>query len=369
MKPNKIIRSGLSTINSLNHRLYARIKSASKQKAEITFIGEKKQERVNAQLFSYDAGEVIEKRDFSNYADVKKLDGKKVHWLNFHGIHDVKLFESLATSLDLDRITIRHIVDTTQRPKVDENDSYLFFTIKSILERKEDEIEIEQLSFVLGRGYLISFQEKKGDHFEHIRNRIRNNEGIVRKKECDYLLYLLLDAILDNYYETIDALLEDVAELEREVLKTPTQNTLLKIEQKKKIGVLMKKSLSPLREALTNILNYKTGFIDKSNMKYFRDLKNSCSNAIEEMDSINQSLEGLTNIYFSSLSHKMNEVMKMLTLVATIFIPLTFIVGIYGMNFDNMPELHTRYGYFLVLAIMALIMAGMIFYFKKKRWF
>src|SRR5690606_37336236 len=120
------------------------------------------------------------------------------------------------------------------------------------------------------------------------------------------------------------------------------------------------------RAALTNILNYKTGFIDKSNMKYFRDLKNSCSNAIEEMDSINQSLEGLTNIYFSSLSHKMNEVMKMLTLVATIFIPLTFIVGIYGMNFDNMPELHTRYGYFLVLAIMALIMAGMIFYFKKK---
>lgn len=368
IKPEKLIKSGIKSVARLNRRLYSGIKSASKQSAEITFIGEKKQEEVKAQLFEYDPHTVDEETDFNDFDHLKKLEKGKVYWVNFHGIHEVKIFEELAKVLSFDRLTIRHVVDTTQRPKVEEQENYLFFTIKSILERVEDEIEIEQLSFILGKGYLISFQEKRGDHFGHIRTRIKENLGLVRKKGSDFLLYLLLDAILDNYFETIDALNEDLVDLEKETLKTPAQTTLLKLESKKKVGGIIKKSLVPLREALINILNDKTSFIEKGNMKYFRDLKNNCSRAIEEIESFNQSLESLTNIYFSSLSHKMNEIMKVLTLVATIFIPLTFIVGVYGMNFDYMPELHFRYAYFIVWGIMIAVFIAMMAYFKSKKW-
>jgi len=364
----KIIKKSIRTISRINEKLYSNIKSASKKRADITFIGEKKLEKVQAQLFEFDDKQLNEILDFKEFGKLKRLNKNKVYWLNFHGIHEVKLFEELAGVFDFDKITIRHIVDTTQRPKVEEYKHYLFFTIKSMLERIENEIEIEQLSFILGNGYLISFQEKIGDHFEHIRHRVRESLGIVRNKKSDFLLYLLLDAILDNYFETIDGLNEDVSEIERETIKDPSQQTLLKIESKKKDVGIIRKSLIPMREAMTNILNDKVHFIEDVNMKYFRDLKNSCSNAIEEIDSLSQSLEGLTNIYFSALSQKMNEIMKVLTLVATIFIPLTFIVGIYGMNFDNMPELHSKNGYFYVLGIMGVLLIGMVFYFRKRKW-
>lgn len=368
ISPDKLLKSGIRSITRLNRKLYSGIKSASKRNADITFIGEKKQEQVKAQLFEYDQHALLEIRDLPDFEKLKAPEENKVYWVNFHGIHEVRIFEGLAKVLRLDRITIRHVVDTTQRPKVEEHENYLFFTIKSILERIEDEIEIEQLSFVLGKSYLVSFQEKKGDHFEHIRHRIRDNLGLVRKKSSDFLLYLLLDAILDNYFETIDALNEDLEALEKETLKDPTQNTLIKLEDKKKTGSVIKKSLVPLRDAIVNILNDKTRFIDKNNMKYFRDLKNNCMRAIEEIESFNQSLDSLTNIYFSSLSQKMNEIMKVLTLVATVFIPLTFIAGIYGMNFDYMPELHYRYGYFVVWGVMVVLFIAMLIYFKRKKW-
>ena len=208
----KILKKSIRTIFKLNRQLYSKVKSASKKKADITFIGEKKLEKVQAQLFEYDENGLKEIQNFDKFQHLKKIDQDKVYWLNFHGIHEVSLFEELAKIFNLDKITIRHIVDTTQRPKVEEYNHYLFFTIKSMLQRVENEIEIEQLSFILGKGYLISFQEKVGDHFEHIRHRVREGQGIVRNKKSDFLLYLLLDAILDNYFETIDKINEEILE-------------------------------------------------------------------------------------------------------------------------------------------------------------
>jgi magnesium transporter len=235
---------------------------------------------------------------------------------------------------------------------------------------KDDELrlKVEQLSFVMGKNFIVSFQEEVGDHFEHIRNKMREDLGLVRKRDCDFLLFQLLDAILDNYFETIDFINSEVALIEKETLKNPKQSTLLLIEKNKKDVDKIKKSLSPFKEALTNILTDRTHFIEKKNRKYFRDLKNSCTSAIEEANATYAALESLTNIYFSTLSHKMNEIMKVLTTVATIFIPLTFIAGIYGMNFQYMPELQWRYGYFAIWGVMLLVFLGMLIYFKNKKW-
>jgi magnesium transporter len=215
---------------------------------------------------------------------------------------------------------------------------------------------------------VVSFQEEVGDHFDHIRNKMRENLGLIRKRECDFLLFQLLDAVLDNYFETIDYVNHEVALIEKETLSNPKQSTLLLIEKNKKDVDKIKKSLSPFKEALTNILKDRTHFINKGNRKYYRDLKNSCFNAIEESNATYAALESLTNIYFSTLSNKMNEIMKVLTTVATIFIPLTFIAGIYGMNFENIPELKWHYGYFGIWGVMIVVFLGMMLYFKNKKW-
>ncbi len=290
------------------------------------------------------------------------------YWLNVHGIHEVDLVEKIGQTLNLERLTIRQLLDTTQRPKVDDYDDYVFFSVNSILKNESQQLNIEHLSFVLGKNYVLSFQEELGDHFDHIRYKMRENLGLVRKRECDFLLFQMLDAILDNYFETIDIINHEVTLVEKETISNPKQSTLLLIEKNKKDVDKIKKSLSPFKEALTNILKDRTHFINKRNRKYYRDLKNSCMNAIEEANATYTALESLTNIYFSSLSQKMNETMKVLTTVATIFIPLTFIAGIYGMNFEHMPELKWRYGYYTIWGVMIGVMIGMVIYFRRKKW-
>ena len=371
-RPDKVLLQGLRTLGSigdnLTFNLYSKAKSESKGKAETVFIGKKKLEKVSAQLFEYDPDSFEEKEPATDFSELAALHPEKSYWLNFHGLHDVSLFEQLSGVMSLDRLTTRQMLDTTQRPKVQEYEHYLFFSVKSILDTESHHLNIEQISFILGKNYVVSLQEEEGDHFGHIRNKIREKVGQIRHQKCDFLLVQLLDAVLDNYFETIDSFNLTVSELEKEVLSNPTQKTLLKLEKYKKDTQLIKKSLMPFKEALTNILNGRTGFIQTENEKYFHDLLNSCKSATEEVESTGKSLESLTNIYFSSLSQKMNETMKVLTTVSTIFIPLTFIVGVYGMNFDYMPELRYRNGYFVIWGVMAAILVVMLVYFKRKKW-
>ncbi len=371
-RPDKILLAGLRTLGSigdnLTFNLYSRAKSEAKGKAETVFIGKKKLEEVAIQLFEYDPNDCEEIDQPDDFDVLKKLKHEKSYWLNFHGLHEVSLYEELSKVMSFDRLMVRQMLDTTQRPKVEEYSEYLFFSVKSILQTEQKELNIEQISFILGANYIISLQEEKGDHFDHIRHKIREKLGMVRHKKSDFLLVQLLDAVLDNYFETIDSFNLIVSELEREVLKDPTQETLLKLEKYKKDTQLIKKSLMPFKEALTNILNGRTRFIQDENEKYFHDLLNSCKSATDEIESTSKNLESLTNIYFSSLSQKMNETMKVLTTVATIFIPLTFIAGIYGMNFEYMPELKYRYGYFVVWGVMGAVLLFMLFYFKRKKW-
>lgn len=368
MKSLRSLTEITGSITGISFNSYSKLKSEAKGKSEYTFIGEKKVEEVNLQLFTYNENDCLETQEKTDFKLVDKSNQSNNYWLNLHGIHDVPLVEAIADTLNLENLTVRQVIDTTQRPKMEDYDDYIFFSIKSILKDENDRLDIEQLSFVLGKNYLVSFQEKVGDHFNFIRQRMRDNLGLVRKRECDFLLFQLLDAILDNYFETLESINHEIAFIERQTLTNPKQSTLLLIEKNKKDVSKIKKSLAPFKEALTNILQDRTHFLNKGNRKYFRDLTNSCSNAIEEANATYSALESLTNIYFSSLSQKMNETMKVLTTVATIFIPLTFIAGVYGMNFENMPELKWQYGYFGVWGIMILVLIGMIYYFKKKKW-
>lgn len=368
MKSLKSLTSITGSITGINFNFYSQIRSEAKGKSELTFIGQKKMDEVQLQLFTYNESEISESKEITDFSLIDLTNTTKNYWLNIHGIHDVNLIDNIGKKLELERLTVRHLIDTTQRPKVDDYDDYIFFSVKSVQKGEDQQLKIEQLSFVLGKNFVASFQEEVGDHFDHIRSKLRENLGLIRKRECDFLLFQLLDAILDNYFETLDHINHEVALIERETITNPKQSTLLLIEKNKKDVDKIKKSLSPFKEALTNIMKDRTHFIDKKNRKYFRDLKNSCSNAIEEANATYSSLESLANIYFSSLSQKMNETMKVLTTVATIFIPLTFIAGIYGMNFENMPELKWQYGYFYIWGVMLAILLGMIYYFKKKKW-
>lgn len=367
-RPDKLLFSGIKTLTNLSLNLYSEQKSEAKETGELTFIGEQKIEEVRTQLYQFNQTEVGSQEQLESFEFLRTLEPDKVHWLNFHGLHEVDLIKKLEDAIKLDRITIRQTLDTTLRPKVEEYDDYLFFSIKSLQKTASGELDVEQFSFVLGKNYVVSFQEKLGDHFDHIRNKIVEDLGLVRKKSADFLLFQLLDAILDNYFETIESTNQDIKILEKLILEEPTQDALIRIEHFKKLAEIIKKSLNPFKDSLRAIQNRKTGFISEDNQKYFLDLTNNCLSAIEEIDATAKSLEGLTNIYFSSLSQRMNETMKVLTTVATIFIPLTFIAGIYGMNFENMPELSYKYGYLATWLVMGGLSVGMLVYFKRRRW-
>lgn len=367
-RPDKLIIKGIRTLSSPSHNLYTDQKTEAKAKAELTFIGKKKMDKIRNQLYEYNLDIQTKRENLSDFKEIVTPSRDKNYWLNFHGIHDVKLIERIGKIINLDRLTIRQILDTTQRPKVEAEDDYLFLSIKSILKEKVGELKVEQISLILGTNYVITFQEEKGDHFESIRFKIKKGVGFIRKRSSDYLLGQLLDAILDNYFETIDKINEEISLLEKMILKNPDEHTTLALENHKRSAQIIKKALGPFKEALLNILNGHTKLIKRENVRYFKDLSNTATSAIEEIDNIQKILEGLTNIYFASLSQKMNEIMKVLTTVATIFIPLTFIAGIYGMNFDNMPELHYRYGYFVIWGIILIVTIVMIIYFKRKKW-
>ena len=368
-RPDQIILSGLRSLTGINLNLYSQLKSATKGNAELTYIGEKKVEKVETQLFVFNEHKIEEHVLSDDFSSLKKLDHDSFYWLNFHGFHDVKLLEKLADALSIERLTLRHILDTTQRAKVEEYEGYLHFMVKSIQADEEHTIEVEHMSFLLTPQMVISFQEEKGDHFEFIRKKMRENVGFIRKRTPDYLLSQLLDAILDNYFESIEILNQDVKAYGPQVIiERPKKQMIIALESLKGKAQQIKKSLFPFKEAIQSILNERTRFLSDQHLKYYRDLLSNATSAIEEMDESIRSLEGLTNIYFASESQKMNDIMRVLTTVSTIFIPLTFIAGIYGMNFQYMPELTYKWGYFAILVIMGSTTIGMLIFFKRKGW-
>lgn len=340
----------------------------------LEYTGIHKEVATQMQLFVYDDKDLTECSD-GNFSEIlHSIDLTKQNWLNLHGLNDIEIMQQVGDFLQVDKFMLGDILNTTKRTKLDEYHHVLFFSIKSILPvENSDNINIEQISFLLKEDILTSFQEKKSDFFTHIRERLRTHSGIVREKGVDYLLYLLLDAIMENFYITIEAE-EDKVEQLINISKTTTKPIVLEqIEKHRDNFNFLKRSIIPLRDSLYSIKSIKEdnvfNSIEKDNFSFFDRLHQKCLELLEQIEYDLTSLESASNFYFSSQNHKMNEVMKTLTVVSVFFMPLTFIVGVYGMNFDNMPELHWKYGYFGLLVFMFLLLLGMIYYFKWKKWY
>ncbi len=344
------------------------------QPAFLEYTGAHKQTQTEMQLFVYDTDELTEYKEFDQSQLVKCFESSKVNWLNIHGLNDIEVIKSVGDFLNVDHFMLGDILNTTKRTKLDESHDILFFNIKSLLPvENSDNINVEQVSFLLKNGVLVSFQEKRSDYFTHIRERIRTHSGIVRDKKADYLLYLLLDSIMENFYITIENEEDRVEEL-IDLSKISTKPEILEqIEKHRDNFNFLKRSIIPLRDSLYSIKSMKDdnvfNAIEQNNYSFFSRLHQKCLELLEQIEYDLTSIESASSFYFSTQNQKLNQIMKTLTVVSVFFMPLTFIVGIYGMNFDNMPELHWEYGYFIVMSCMFVLLLGMIFYFKKKKWY
>jgi magnesium transporter len=327
-------------------------------------------EEIGMQLFTYNSEKYNEDLNYSNKVFSKFPIDNNQYWLNTHGIHDVDKILKLCHNLGIHALTIQDILDINQRPKFQDYEGYWFFSIKSMLPSEGTEILTEQLSFILGKNYLVSFQEKKADYFEHLRQRIRDKVGLVRERGTDYLLYLLFESILDNYFKTVNNIEAQLEVMNLSDVETDPSPSILKtIELYRRQIHQIQKTVSPIKEFVSKIEREELGLISEKHLKYFYELKDLCLSLMDECDQIDLRLAGNINLFFSLQGHRMNQVMKTLTIVATIFIPLTFVAGIYGMNFENMPELKWEWGYLTVWFIILTMLVGMLIYFRRKKWF
>jgi len=351
----------LQFISSLNRK--------KQDPGKFVFTGKTDVHETDIQRFDYDKETCTETKNVP-LEDIQKFEENGLtHWLNIYGLNKAEAIASICEKQGIHSLVIQDILDINQRPKFQEYDSFSFLTLKSIMS-SNGEMVTDQVSFVFGSNYLISFQERKADFFEHLRYRIREDKGLIRERGADYLLYNMLEAILDNYFNVLSKLDEEIEKINfTDISKEPSPNLLAHIEKYKKFVHFIQKSILPIKEFSQIIERGDSQYIEKRHLKYFLEIKDLCLTLLDSCEILHASLESNTNLFFSVQGHRMNQVMKTLTIVATIFIPLTFIAGIYGMNFANMPELDWKYGYAAVWLLIIFVFGGMLWYFRKKKWF
>ncbi len=332
-------------------------------------IGEKKIDRTRIRLIDYDSNK-LEEKEIKNIEECFPCkESSTISWINIDGLHEVEVIEKVGKHFSLHPLLLEDVVNTEQRPKLEDYGNYLFIVLKMLyLVEERNIIMTEQMSFILGPNYVISFQERVGDVFEQVRERIRNKRVRIRSSGADYLAYALIDAIVDNYFILLEKFGETIENLEEELVANPTQNTLQKIHSLKRELIFLRKSVWPLREVISSMDRGESQLIHKSTEAYLRDLYDHTIQVIDTVETFRDMVSGMLDVYLSSVGNRMNEVMKVLTIIATIFIPLTFIAGIYGMNFENMPELHKNWGYPAALLLMFAVACVMVVYFRRKKW-
>jgi len=320
-------------------------------------------------IIDYDATQFQEK-------EVKTIDEcfpfkekPTVTWINIDGLHRIDLIEQLGTHFGLHPLVMEDIVNTDQRPKIEDFVTYLFLVLKRLSYSSHDsDVVSEQISLILGPTFLLSFQEAPGDEFDPIRDRIRSSKGRIRQMGVDYLAYTLIDAIIDNYFVLLEQIGDRIEEIEDVLVANPRPETLQTLHTLKREMIVLRKSIWPLREVITRLERWETPLIQQATTIYLRDVYDHTIQVIDAIETYRDMLSGMLDIYLSSVSNRMNEVMKVLTMIATIFIPLTFIVGIYGMNF-NMPELQWPWAYpYVFYVVLFVIILVMITYFRRKKW-
>jgi magnesium transporter len=344
-------------------------KKAGLPPGTVVFVGEKKVEEVRITVIDYDANQYAER-------EVKKIedwfpfkDTSSVSWINIDGVHQTEIIEKLGAHFVLHPLLQEDVVNTHQRPKFDEFDDHLFIVLRMFFfNEEENQLEGEQISLIVGSNFVISFQEKQGDVFEQVRERLRNGKGRIRKKGSDYLAYALIDAIVDSYFNILEVLGENIEALQEQVVAEPEQEDLQLIQHLKRDMLFFRKAVWPLREVIGALAKSDSTLIKKDVFLYLRDVYDHAIQVIDTIETFRDMLSAMLDIYLSSVGNKMNQVMKVLTIIATIFIPMTFLAGIYGMNFKYMPELEWRYSYLVFWIVVVTVFIIMILYFKKKKW-
>ncbi|KPJ64468.1 MAG: magnesium transporter [Syntrophobacter sp. DG_60] len=336
----------------------------------LIYIGEKKVEKAKITIIDYDEAQFHEKEAKTIEECFPFKDKPTVTWINIDGIHEVEIIEKLGKHFNIHPLILEDIVHTGQRPKMEDFGDYIFVVLKMLYyNEKDDEIKAEQVSLILGLNFVISFQETEGDVFNPIRERIRNGKGRITKKGADYLGYALMDAVVDHYFIILEKIGEKIEDMEEELVTNPTPETLQAIHNLKREMIFLRKSVWPLREMISGLERAESSLIQESTRIYLRDVYDHTIQVIDTIESFRDMVYGMLDTYLSSISNRMNEVMKVLTIIATIFIPLTFIAGVYGMNFAYMPELKWHWFYPKVFwLVMVAIIGFMAFYFKRKKW-
>jgi len=335
----------------------------------LVHVGEKKIEKVRIRTIDYDEANLEERELESVDACFPYADKPTVTWINIDGLHDVNVIEKIGKNFGLHALVLEDILHTEQRPKVEDFDDYVFIITKMLsYDEAENVLKAEQFSLILGSNYVITFQERVGDVFEPVRERLRKGKGRIRKRPPDYLAYALIDAVVDHYFLVLEKIAERVESLEEELVTNPTPRTLQVIHHLKRELIFLRKSVWPLRELIGSLERGESRLFEEKTTVFLRDVYDHTIQVIDTVETLRDMVSGMLDVYLSSVSNKMNEVMKVLTIIATIFIPMTFIAGIYGMNFEFMPELKWHYGYHLVWVIIMAIAVIMLFYFRRKKW-
>lgn len=335
----------------------------------LLYTGKPSNEKIEIHQILY-GSEMISEKDMSEIEfDLFIEDQSKVNWINLNGLHQIDILKGIGEKYQIPNLVLEDILNQNQRPKIEEFDHGIFVVTKMIYwDKEKSEIHYEQVSLYLIDNTVISFQDRSGDVFEPVRNRIRENKGRIQKSGADYLLYALLDAMVDHYFLTVEYLGDQIESIEEDILGSSSNVTLNLLHQIRKQIILLRKSVIPLREGVLSINHNENKHIKKSTYPFLQDLYEHVIQIIDMLETMRDVNNGLFDLYISMVSNKTNDVMKVLTIIATIFIPITFIAGIYGMNFEWMPELQWKWGYLMIWSIMLFISFGMILYFKRKNW-
>lgn len=315
----------------------------------------------NCQHYSYNQYIYdLEWGDAGYFLENFKMDNDKINWLNFHSLSDRVSIERICYKHGIDKISVSEVFSKVKDPKLEEYNDYIFFSLQNN--------DSSKITFIVGNDFLFTFQEKRSDIFSDVRDRISNKIGKIRDKKIDHLLFRMLHSIIDHYYKSMDAISKEVSALETELnYEKVESSSLKKIETLKRKLLETKKRIFPIKDIVAQIEKLDS-FVEPENMKYFGELKYNCSDIIEDINDNKQILDGLVNLYYAIQGQKMNEIMKVLTIISTIFIPLTFIAGLYGMNFKFMPELESKWGYPGALVVMVIVVLFLVRWFKKKSW-
>ena len=335
----------------------------------LVHIGEKSDREIKISVMDYHAGGCEEKEIKAFKECFYYSDTSIVSWIDVEGLHEIEIVQQVGDCQGLHPLVLEDILNTDQRPKVEDYGDYLYIVLKMLRNEEGGGIVTEQVSLILGSNFVISFQEgMEGDVFNPIRERLRSGKGRIREMGADYLAYALMDAIVDNYFVVLERVGERVEELEAEVVTDPRPETVRKIHKLKRDVIFLRKAVWPLREVIGALERRESRLISETVVVYLRDLYDHAIQVIDTIEASRDMLSGMLDVYLSSISNRMNEIMKFLTIIGTIFIPLTFIAGVYGMNFQIMPELHWQWGYFACLFLMLAVAVFLLFYFKRKKW-